>query len=69
MEDWRRMDDDAKDEFRRWADGNLRERWTLGDKRYNSSAFGFQGDPLDHAIEEAFDLLLYLWMQKRKEDE
>ena len=64
---WRSMAVVDKYEFLDWAGRALKDRWDLGDERYNSSKQGFQGNPTDHAIEEALDLLVYLWIQKRKE--
>jgi len=69
MNHWRSMRGNDKANFLSWAGAALTRRWEIGDKRYNSSLDGFQGNPTDHAIEEALDLLLYLWIQKRKEME
>jgi hypothetical protein len=55
-------------EFLSWSIEQLNARWKLGDERYNSSETGFRGDPLDHAIEEALDLVVYLWVEKRKRE-
>ena len=52
-----------------WIDTNTVERWNLGRQRYQSDIKGFQGDPIDHAIEEGFDMLLYLFIAKRRQKE
>ena len=66
MEVWRKMTETDKDRYYRWVQNNLEKRWKLGEEKYDLPN-GFQGDPLDHAIEEAFDLLVYLFYQKRKQ--
>jgi hypothetical protein len=65
---WRDMEEPDRVNFISWADAELNARWLLGDQRYNSSHTGFKGNPIDHAIEEALDLLVYLWIAKRRED-
>ena len=67
MEAWRSMEPGDRQEFLVWAESSLFKRWVLGDERYESCTLGFQGDPLDHAIEEALDLVLYLWIAKRRQ--
>jgi len=65
---WRSMTNADYDQFLEWVDTNTLDRWQLGKERYQSDIKGFQGDPLDHAIEEMFDALLYLWIAKRRQD-
>lgn len=66
---WRSMTIADYDQFLEWVDTNTLNRWNLGKERYQSDVKGFQGDPIDHAIEEMFDGLLYLWMAKRRQEE
>lgn len=68
LESWRDMKRADYNSFMEWMESGLVDRWSLGSKRYQSDVKGFQGDPLDHAIEEALDLVLYLWVAKRKRD-
>lgn len=65
LNDWRRLDDDALDDYYAWVAGALRERAALGRRRYGQT---FQGDPLDHAVEETLDLLFYLYQMRRQRD-
>lgn len=65
---WRSMTNADYDQFLEWVDTNTLNRWQLGQERYLSDVKGFQGDPIDHAIEETFDSLLYLWIAKRRQD-
>lgn len=58
-----------KNIFLQWVRKSLVERWKLGSDRYQSHIKGFQGDPLDHGIEEVLDLLVYLFYEKRKRTE
>ena len=44
---------------------SLSERWRMGSEKYQSEVKGFQGSPLQHAIEESLDLPLYLFYTKR----
>ncbi len=69
MEAWRSLTRKDKIKYENWLDENISKRWKLGEERYNSHIDGFQGNPLDRAIEEAFDLLFYLWEEKRKQEE
>ena len=64
MEAWRRMESADRIDFINWAINNLNGRWDKGDDKYDSGQTGFKGDPIDHAIEEALDLLVYLWVAK-----
>ena len=42
------------------------EEWKR--ERHHRVSIDFKGSPLDHAIEEALDLLVYLWVMKRRRD-
>ena len=66
---WQTMTPVEKEEYLDWVASQMDSRWEMGDLKYNSSVLGFQGDPLQHAIEEALDLLCYLWYIQRKEKE
>ena len=46
----------------------LKQRAKEGERKYKSSSIGFQGDPLQHAWEEALDALFYIWYAKRERD-
>ena len=69
IEPWRSMEPKDQMEFMACLDISLRSRWERGEAKYDSALQGFQGNPLDHAIEEALDLVLYLWMAKRQKGE
>jgi trimethylamine:corrinoid methyltransferase-like protein len=64
---WRQMEQKDAIEFGQWVEDGLNARWQIGMERYESHIKGFQGNPLDHAIEEALDQLLYLWIEKRRQ--
>ena len=66
---WREVDSEIRDEFIKWIVGNQEERMAAGEAKYQSSLLGFQGDPLQHAAEELFDGLFYIFyaMRQRKE--
>ena len=68
-ESWRSMVELDQTEFRHWSDISLSARWELGREKYQSDVKGFQGDPIDHAIEECLDQLIYLFMAKRRHSE
>jgi len=67
MKSWAHMNEEEAGQYLRHLERTADERWSLGIERYHSDVLGFQGDPLDHAEEEGFDILLYLWMAKRKQ--
>ena len=54
--------------FREWTDAEVAGRWELGRERYHRESIDFKGLPNPHAIEEALDLLVYLWVAKRRRD-
>ena len=61
---WRTLGDLDREDFLVWVDSRSKQRQGLGRKVYGDT---FQGDPLDHAIEEALDLLFYLWVERRRQ--
>ena len=67
MDEWRSMRGKDKDEFKEWLDVSINQRLAIGEAKYHSSEHGFHGEPLDHAIEEALDLIFYLYMEKRRQ--
>ena len=69
MGSWRDMGSAQQRAMTTWALYGLRDRMELGNQRYNSKELGFQGDPLDHAIEEWLDMGVYLFYAKRQRNE
>ena len=67
METWRDMSKESKDNLVTWTINTLKDRLLVGEQKYNSEAEGFRGDPLDHAIEEAFDIMVYLYFTKLRQ--
>ena len=63
------LEESAEDaSFREWTDKSIAGRWELGRERYHKVSIDFKGMPNPHAIEEALDLLVYLWVSKRRRD-
>ncbi len=62
------MGAEDRHEFLKWATDSLYQRWQIGEERYQSDKLGFQGAPVEHAIEETLDNLIYLFMAKREKD-
>lgn len=60
---WRDRSGKERTEFFDWAAKQLRLGIKRGKKDYPDI---FQGEPLDQAVEEAVDLLFYLFYMKRK---
>jgi hypothetical protein len=56
-------------DFLQWVEDGLNREWEKGQEKYQSHILGFQGTPLDHAIEEALNILCYLWIEKRRQGE
>ena len=69
MTQWQQMGRWERNDFIEWLDDTAKARWEKGRVKYHSDELGFQGQPLDHAIEEAFDLLVYLWYTRRQRKE
>ena len=67
METWRDMSKESKDNLVVWTINTLKDRLLVGEEKYNSETKGFRGDPLDHAIEEAFDIMVYLYFAKLRQ--
>lgn len=61
---WRDLGDSDRQDFLTWMVSRAKQRNLQGRKVYGDT---FQGDPLDHAIEEALDLLFYLWVERRRQ--
>jgi len=61
---WRTLNTADREEFFGWLDRIQRERNAVGRETHGDV---FIGEPLDKAIEEAMDLLFYLWAEKRKQ--
>ena len=57
---WADMDWEAREEVLASVQKRFAARWEKGRTKYRSDLFGFQGDPLEHALEEAYDLVIYL---------
>lgn len=64
---WRQMQQQDAEEFFAWVTAGINQRWLKGMETYESHLSGFKGNPIDHAIEEVLDLVLYLWIEKRKQ--
>ncbi len=66
-EEWRSLDIPDRLEFHAWVGQKMVEALRRGADSYPEPVF--QGDPLDHAIEEAVDLLFYLFYIKRQRED
>ncbi len=66
---WRSMNGEDRDKFISWTECSLYSRMDLGREKYQSDIKGFQGNPLDHLIEELLDALLYAYWEKRRQSE
>ena len=62
------VEDAEERAFREWTDASVVGRWELGRERYHRESIDFKGLPIAHSIEEALDLLVYLWVSKRRRD-
>ena len=63
---WRDVDRKIYDEFFDWVRDNQRKRMEEGLSKYKSEELGFQGDPLEHALEEILDALFYIYYAMRQ---
>lgn len=60
---WRKLGDTERIEFLSWVQNRTASRNQEGRIAYGDV---FVGDPVEHAIEEALDLLFYLWVASRR---
>ena len=67
METWRKMGTNDNNILLNLIKSELEDRLELGRLHYQSDIKGFQGDPLDRAIEEALDLIIYLFKEKQRQ--
>lgn len=67
--DWKKVQQEDRDAFLKWLTENQSQRMEEGERKYKSSVHGFQGDPLQHAAEEAFDLLFYIFYAMRERED
>jgi len=65
-EKWRTLDASDRWAFQEWCRLEMSGRHAKGVAKYHSQDTipAFKGEPLQHAIEEALDLLFYLAMQR-----
>lgn len=61
-ENWRKLELYQRHEFRFWLDEQMQKRLEKGRKKYGDK---FQGNPMDHLIEELLDGLFYAYMTKK----
>ena len=68
-ERWRELAEIDRFQFQEWLRQETNLRKDKGHSKYHEGEVlpMFKGDPLDQAIEEALDLVFYLWMAKRKQ--
>ena len=66
---WHNLDKKSQAKLVQTVADNLEQRLNLGNKRYHSEVAGFQGCPLEHALEEAYDSIIYLEIAMRREIE
>ena len=62
-DEWRSLSDEIRLEIADDLDLITRERYQQGSNRFGDR---FQGDPIDHAVEEGVDSLFYLEMARRE---
>ena len=67
-ENWKDVKPEDRNSFLEWLVENQKHRMEVGERKYNSSEIGFQGDPLQHAAEELFDALFYVFYAMRERD-
>ena len=65
MSNWRDLPVETRYEYEEWCRNQTTERQVLGRETYGDT---FQGDPLEHAAEKAFDLPFYIWQAKRQRE-
>jgi len=62
-ESWRILGPNERIEFGQWVESHLGKRKDKGLAKYGNR---FQGDPIDHLIEELVDALLYAWVLEKR---
>ena len=62
---WWKMGAEQMGEYLLWLQSVAPERWEKGREKYESDRLGFQGDPVEHAIEEWLDMGVYLFYTQR----
>ena len=67
--EWRKLGKIEQGKYIQWVADNIEYRFKLGNEKYDSEARGFEGNPLRHAIQEWFDLGLYLYTEMNKQEE
>ena len=68
LPNWRRVTSEIREKFVEHVASALQKRGDEGERKYQSSKKGFQGDPLEHLEEELLDALFYLWYAKRQRE-
>ncbi len=63
---WRSMQPADLKACRDWLADAVFDRLRIGRDAYRSDVLGFQGDPLDHALEEWLDHGVYLFWERRR---
>ena len=66
---WRRVSRAIYDRFFEWVHKSQVARMEHGIKKYKSCEEGFKGDPLQHASEEVFDAIFYVYYAMRERDQ
>ena len=65
---WRKVDRVIYDEFFDWVRNHQKRRMEEGLAKYQSEKLGFQGDPLQHALEEQLDALFCIYYAMRERE-
>lgn len=70
-EPWRSLDATDRWQFREWFRIEMDFQDLKGVEKYHSDqpVPKFVGNPLQHAKEEALNLLFYLWMEERRQND
>jgi len=68
-ERWRSMDATDRFQFQEWFRREMSDRHHRGIAKYHEGEARptFKGEPLTQAIEEALDLVFYLWVEQRRQ--
>ena len=62
-EGWRSVGPNFRSQHYNWVDYNVRKRTNEGSAEHGDS---FSGDPIEHAVEEAVDMLFYLNVARKR---